>query len=178
MNKPTWQELLETGLYATAGAAAEFQDALPRLVEKGRSSLGPKFGLARVIGQLAVGGAENEIRKRSDVVVGQISEIVSALFSSSSPSARKSDEGSVDQHPRHNTESPVGAESTIIGRTASGSPEDLPISGYTTLSAQQVIARLENLSNAELEKIAIYEAAHRNRASIARAIASKRRRVE
>lgn len=178
MNKPTWQELLETGLYASAGAAAELQDALPRLVDKGRSALGPKIGIARVIGQFAVNGAEKEIHRRSDSVIGQVSELITLLFGNSSSNNAEPDESVDSCHEAEKGNSGRVKDSTIIGRTAAGSPEDLPIGGYTTLSAQQIIARLENLSNAELDGIANFELAHRNRASIARAIAAKRHKIE
>lgn len=178
MNKPTWQELLETGLYVSAGVAAELQDAFPRLVDKGRSTLGPKLDIARVIGQFAVNGAEKEIYKRSGSVIGQVSDIITLLFGDPSPE-RPQTEQSVDPHSdaeKGNSESV--ADSDVISRTVSASSDNLPIRGYTTLSAQQVIIRLENLSSAELDQIAAYELLHRNRASIARAIAAKRHKIE
>jgi len=43
---------------------------------------------------------------------------------------------------------------------------DLPISGYDQLSASQVIERLEGLSRGALERIRVYELAHRARRTI------------
>ena len=48
----------------------------------------------------------------------------------------------------------------------SGSPASLAIPGYDSLSASQVVQRLEGLSSSELEEVRRYEAAHRQRRTI------------
>jgi hypothetical protein len=47
-----------------------------------------------------------------------------------------------------------------------GSPASLAIPGYDSLSASQVVQRLEGLSSSELEEVRRYEAAHRQRRTI------------
>ncbi len=48
----------------------------------------------------------------------------------------------------------------------SGSPSSLAIPGYDSLSASQVVQRLEGLSLPELEEVRAHEAAHRQRRTI------------
>jgi len=52
------------------------------------------------------------------------------------------------------------------GPNGSGSPPSLAIPGYDSLSASQVVQRLEGLSPAELEEVRAHEAAHRQRRTI------------
>jgi len=49
---------------------------------------------------------------------------------------------------------------------ASGAGDTLPIPGYDTLSASQVVERLAGLSSDELDAVRTYEGAHRNRRTI------------
>jgi hypothetical protein len=48
----------------------------------------------------------------------------------------------------------------------SGSASGLAIPGYDSLSASQVVQRLEGLSSSELEEVRAHEAAHRQRRTI------------
>ncbi len=52
------------------------------------------------------------------------------------------------------------------GPNGSGAPESLAIPGYDSLSASQVVQRLEGLSSPELEEVRAHEAAHRQRRTI------------
>ncbi|MFA5884459.1 MAG: hypothetical protein WDA60_11455 [Acidimicrobiia bacterium] len=63
----------------------------------------------------------------------------------------------------------VGNPNTAVrgaAAAANGAAADLPISGYDLLSASQVIERLEGLSRGALERIRVYELAHRARRTI------------
>jgi hypothetical protein len=52
------------------------------------------------------------------------------------------------------------------GPNGTGSPSSLAIPGYDSLSASQVVQRLEGLSSPELEEVRAHEAAHRQRRTI------------
>lgn len=175
MSKSTWREVFETGLYATAGLVSELQDAFPRVVEKGRSSLEPKLTVARFVGQFAFGNAEKEFKRRSESAFGQASEFISLLFGPDSDKSSKEPEDSNSTK----TNSPGSRRVTKpVSRPRSASSQgakagSLPLTGYTTLSAQQVIARLDSLSASELRKVHGYESLHRKRASVLRAVESK-----
>ncbi len=177
MSKPTLTEVLESGVFAIAGALAELQDSFPKLVEKGRSNLEPKLGMAKFVGQFAVSRLENEVHKRTDSAVDQISELLSLVFGTretqQQPDTSNSEADSVTENA---SEAPVAARSNGFGGVGNPDADALPISGYRTLSAQQIIARLDSLNSRELDQIEQYESRHRNRASILRSIAAKRDR--
>lgn len=176
MANSTLKDVIETGIFAVAGMVSEVQESLPRIVEKGRASLEPKFSVARFIGEFAVKGAESEFRKKSSVFTEQMTDFVSSFLSSF---VESSDDKTFDDSVTRPSEGPVATKTSPKVRDSSkvaaeSSASRLPISGYTTLSAQQVIARLSSLSSSELETVYNFEVAHRNRSSILRAIDSKR----
>jgi hypothetical protein len=61
-------------------------------------------------------------------------------------------------------ETPSAADTTAA--PTAGAPADLPISGYDGLSASQVIERLDGMSRGALERVRVYELAHRARRTI------------
>lgn len=180
MAKSTILDAIETGLFAVVGAVSELQETFPRIVEKGKASLEPKLGVAKFVGQFAVKGAESELRKKSGDLIDQISELVFQLFDSGEEVNLSSTTDGEEAIPRE------AKNGTLRARTSRPKPSkgksqvvnDLPIAGYTTLSAQQVIARLNSLTSSELVSISIYEASHRNRSSILRAIELKRQSLD
>jgi len=64
------------------------------------------------------------------------------------------------------------AEDRVKGVLADG--DELPISGYDSLSAQEVASRLSQLSQSELTEISAYEAAHEKRRTVLTRIESLR----
>lgn len=175
MANSTLKEVIETGIFAVAGMVSEVQESFPKIVEKGRASLEPKFSVARFIGEFAVKGAENEFRKKSNLFAEQMTDLVSSFFDNF---VVPPDVDAYENEPMLSSERAV-PNTAPRSRTSSKATKgpgasSLPISGYTTLSAQQVIARLSSLNSSELETIYNFEVAHRNRSSILRAIDSKR----
>jgi ferritin-like metal-binding protein YciE len=64
-------------------------------------------------------------------------------------------------------EIPELASATLVEREAPAATNgNLPIPGYDTLNAGQVIRRLPRLSTADLRRVADYERAHRNRSGV------------
>lgn len=176
MTKPTLTQLLETGLFGIAGVVAELQESFPKLVEKGRSSLEPKLGMAKVVGQFAVARFENEFQKRTDSTVDQITDFVSLLFGQSRDSGQtQSYEDTTEASAEEERLTPGKARSNGFGGVKGTDADNLPIAGYRTLSAQQIIARLDSLNASELDQVEQYELNHRNRASILKSVASERR---
>jgi hypothetical protein len=60
----------------------------------------------------------------------------------------------------------VTPDAAVATNGASGAGDSLPIPGYDTLSASQVVERLAGLTSAELDAVRAYEGAHRNRRTI------------
>ncbi|MDG6923235.1 MAG: hypothetical protein JRN67_08095 [Nitrososphaerota archaeon] len=175
MAKPTLTQLIETGVFGIAGVAEELKESLPKLVEKGRSSLEPKLGMAKFVGQFAVARLESEFQKRTDSTVDQITDFVALLFGQSKDNGEtQSYEDKTDTSAEEERLTPGKARSNGLGGVKGIDADNLPIVGYGTLSAQQIIARLDSLNASELDQVEQYELNHRNRASILKSVASKR----
>jgi hypothetical protein len=173
--KPTLTQLMETGLFGIAGVVAELKESFPKLVEKGRSSLEPKLGMAKFVGQFAVTRFENELQKRTDTTVDQVTDFVTLLFGQSKDNGQtQSYEDRSDTSAEGERLTPGNARSNGFGGVKGIDADNLPIVGYRTLSAQQIIARLNSLNASELDQVEQYELIHRNRASILKSVASKR----
>ena len=178
MTKPTLTEVIEASLFGIAGVVVELQESLPKIVAKGKSTLEPRLGMAKFVGQFAVARVESEFQKRADTTIGQIADMVSLLLGQSKDEERyESDLGSTgDSVFSEQDISTIADVQTPIARVPTDSGH-LPITGYRTLSAQQIIARLDSLNQSELDEIDQYESENRNRASIRRSIAAKRARL-
>jgi len=69
-----------------------------------------------------------------------------------------------------------GPAAALVEGTPTGSPDvpdaaELPITDYDSLAASQVVPRLATMSAADLERVGIYERAHRNRQTILHRVA-------
>lgn len=165
-----WIDFLENGVYGAAGIFAEVQEACPKLVAKGRSSLEPKLGVARIIGKFAVQGAEKEIRKRTDLVVEELSDIIALLLGDGSSSPIPDSDVPLIHQAGNRSDDLMVSNLSVANISA----DDLPIAGYETLSAQQVIKRISSLGLEELDLLEQFERSHRNRLSILKSVSAKK----
>ncbi len=143
-------------VYAPIGLFFEAPTLLPKLAEKGRIHANN----ARLFGQFAVRHGEAELRRR----VGGLEEQASGwlkLFGlvpddrAGAAAPGPSPQTGADAVQR-NGESPAAPAATA----------ELAIPDYDSLSASQVVTRLEGLSGEELEVVRAYEVAHRGRKTI------------
>ena len=163
-------------VYAPIGLFFEGPSLLPRLARQGRVHANN----ARLFGQFAVKHGEAEVRRRLGEVEQQAVGWL-RLF------GLVPDEGAAGEG-ADRTAAPTGS---AYGRGAAGPapvtrlaaasgnghtvrPPDvgeLAIPGYDSLSASQVVTRLDGLGPDELEAIRAYEAAHRGRKTILNKVA-------
>jgi hypothetical protein len=157
-------------VYAPIGLFFEGPSLLPRLARQGRVHANN----ARLFGQFAVKHGEAEVRRRVGEVEQQAVGWLKLL-------------GLVPGEGADRAAAPTGAagpaapEATVVTRLepASGNGEgpgapdvvDLAIPDYDSLSASQVVTRLDGLGPDELEAIRSYEAAHRGRKTILNKVA-------
>jgi hypothetical protein len=143
---------LEAFVYVPVGLAVSAAELLPALARKGRERVTGQVTQARVIGQFAV--------QQGQVQAGK-------AFARAREEAehRLADLGGPTPAPAAEPE--VVEAGAVAARPTSG-PEagDLAIPGYDTLSASQVLPRLEGLAADELEAVRAYEAGHRGRKTI------------
>ena len=153
------EQWLDAALYGPVGLLLELRDRLPELAERGRQHLQTQTNVARMMGQFAV-----QIGSR------KVSEYVQ----------RQRDAAEVDDRPVAadadapvREDDPASPEPAVAAAVPSGGA--LPIAGYDTLAASQVVARLDGLDADELEAVREYEAAHRNRKTVLGKVAQLQR---
>jgi hypothetical protein len=143
------EQLLDLLVYAPLGLLLEARDLVPKLAEKGRQRMGGQVTVARMIGEIAV----RQGQRRAETFMKRLRE----------------------QPPGAATVTPDAPPTNGHGPTAAApAPSDRPtpdaaalaIPGYDTLSASQVVPRLEGLSIAELDAVRAYEVATRARKTV------------
>ncbi len=143
---------LDLFVFAPVGVALTMAEDLPALIVKGRQRFESDVRNARLVGKFVVTHGQRD-------VVGRVSRLLygGALEPPAPPAPA--------------TAAPASA------KPASGSPKpaadpadaitvDAALAGYDTLSASQVVRRLESLGPDELRAVCRHEASHRNRRTI------------
>lgn len=142
---------LDLLVYAPVGLAVSARELLPKLAERGRARLSGQVATARVVGQFAVQQGQVQGRKAFARARADAVERLDGL-------------GTTPTVPTDRVrEAPTPAARTV---TSSAAAETLAIPGYDSLSASQVLPRLDGLAAAELEAVRAYEGAHRGRKTI------------
>ena len=144
------EQLLDLLVYAPLGLLLEARDLVPKLAEKGRQRMGGQVTVARMIGEMAV----RQGQRRAETVIKRMRE------QQRGPSTPAADAPPTNGH---------GGPSPAASPAAAGPTPDaagLAIPGYDTLSASQVVPRLEGLSPEELEAVRAYEVATRGRKTV------------
>jgi hypothetical protein len=186
--KSPGDRLLELVVFGPAGLAVTIVEEFPKLVEKGRHRVEGQVHTARLVGQFAFQMGRRQIEES----LGRLGGRHEASESQNTPHPGADH---VEQGEEHGTTAPsVDTSSSVDASPPSspartqpgpieaaaapsvwvrggapngtGSPSALAIPGYDSLSASQVVQRLEGLSPAELEEVRAHEAAHRQRRTI------------
>ena len=166
-------------VYAPLGVAAYLRDSAPSLltvfVARGQREFnGVRRAVEERLGitqpeppptpplQRVADGIGRLASQAGSVVVGVARPVVDAATSATSSTAPTNGEA------MHWTsaEAAPSSEAGSTGSTGSTGATDLPITDYDGLSATQIIDRLDGLSRGALERIRVYELAHRARRTI------------
>ena len=130
-------QILDLVVYAPIGLALEAKELLPKFADRGRGQV----ALTRLAGKVAADRSQSEVRSVVHQVVDAVGAVLGEYPSDPDPTP---DEADLDL-----TVDPV-----------------LPIDGYDTFSAPQLLPHLTPLSAAELDAVLAYEQAHRSRATV------------
>jgi hypothetical protein len=180
---PLSERVLDLLVFVPAGIVASVVEELPKLAERGRSRLEVRVNSARAVGEFAFKAGHRELRRRSDGLRQR-----GADPSPPPPADRPEARYPIRTIPRNppprnpsragaappSAPAPVPGPSVTPGpgtRTASANghvPEvgSLAIPGFDTLSASQVVQRLDGLTRTELVSVRAYETATRRRRTI------------
>jgi len=143
------EQLLDLLVYAPLGLLLEAKDLLPKLAQKGRQRMGGQVTVARMIGEMAV----RQGQRRAESVLKRLRE----------PSGAGTPPADTPPTNGHRA-APAAPAPTVAGPTTDAA--GLAIPGYDTLSASQVVPRLEGLTPTELDAVRAYEVATRARKTV------------
>jgi hypothetical protein len=136
-------------LVAPIGVAVSVAEELPELIAEGRRRLELQLGNALFVGRFVVNQKQRELSARLDALLGN-------------GAPRKVDDAtgtaeSAPPPPGPERRAPDPAAAAIVAGA---------LADYDTLSASQVVRRLESLGPEELDAVRRYEASTRNRRTI------------
>jgi hypothetical protein len=170
------EQLLDVALYAPLGLALSARERLPELAERGRREIDSRVPAARFVGQMVLDQGSKEVKKRVDDLPRRVKEVLTGLgllaastLLDDDQSPGPDDDGEpasapVPAVPATNAVEPVVPPIVVpVADAPDAEAASLPIPGYDTLSASQVVQRLPGLSADELDAVSTYEAARRAR---------------
>jgi hypothetical protein len=153
----TARRLVETAVYAPIGLAAVAAEQLPTWVESRRQQFEQRVVLSRIIGKLVVDQGLRDLRRRFDARSSQ------PATASPAPAAAPV----VTTTPAVVAPVPDAVPAPAAEAPATALPlRPLPIEGYDSLAAPQVLDRLDGLDADELAAVAAHERSHRHRRTI------------
>ena len=145
------EQLLNLFLYAPIGLLSKGSEALPELVERGRT----QASNARVIGQFALGATNAKARKSLSDAEAHFQEFLRIVGESAHPSSKASESSSSSSSTKKAT-----AEASV-----NHGVEDL-IKDYDNLTAAQILPFLAPLGAEQLDRIETYEQSQRARKTV------------
>lgn len=171
--EPLSERVLDLLIFVPAGIVVSVVEELPKLAERGRSKLGVRVSSARSVGHFAFKAGHRELRRRTRLHGGS----GEPSAPSAEPERGRYPIRTIPRNPPPRSGAPAPAApgppaAPVTGGSASVAnghvPEvaSLAIPGFDTLSASQVVQRLDGLSRAELVSVRAYETATRRRRTI------------
>jgi len=147
-------------VFAPVGLALTALEDLPGLITKGRQRVEQEISNARIVGKFVVDQGQREVGQR-------LGDLMGRGEASPSPDAPPS-AAAAGEAPTVATEAP---DTPVATPKPAPDPADADaveraLAGYDTLSASQVVRRLESLGPDELRAVGRHEASHRNRRTI------------
>jgi hypothetical protein len=178
---------LELCVFAPVGAAVSLAEELPELIEKGRHRVELQLSNAHVVGRFVVHKGRRDLAGRIEEILANGVQAARAAETADQEAAEKEaaektvlpdvpDVPDVPPVPAATAMSPTPAvpvdrAAPVAAPGTAGDPGaeatvQRALADYDTLSASQVVRRLESLGRDELRAVLRYEAAHRNRRTI------------
>ncbi len=161
--KSPLRRTLDLCVFAPVGAAVTLAEELPELIEKGRRRVELQVGNAHVVGRFVVHKGRRDLAGRIDEILNngvEAARAAEATERATEPTAPAAPSAPVPP-PAPVVSAPQAAPDPMAEATVRRS-----LSDYDTLSASQVVRRLESLGQEELRAVQRYEASHRNRRTI------------
>ena len=185
--QPLSERFLDLFVFLPAGLIVTVAEELPRLAERGRERLGVQVNSARAVGHFAVKAGTSELKKRSEGLKRSGNPPAGGRTSTTPPThgnttaEPKTPTGGAPPRlrtipyppdrpaPGKSVDAPEAAPSPPPSRKVDAHIPDvasLAIPGFDTLSASQVVQRLDGLNRTELVAARAYETSTRGRRTI------------
>jgi hypothetical protein len=180
------EKALDLFVYAPLGLLLNADEVVPQLIEKGKQQV----ATARVFGKVAVDKGQTRATKAIAKVQEQANEVVDQLSNNRRPDpdtpipapSTKAAPATPTPAPAVATTGPRAIGPTSLDPSTAGAKANGPkptgpaaatlaIPDYDSLSASQVVPRLDGLSAQELDAVRRYELANRGRKTILNKIA-------
>lgn len=145
------ERLLDLFLYAPIGLVTSGTEHLDEYVRKGRE----RAVVARTMGEFALRGVDDRVASAFGGMETMVREFLRIVVASSGP--RRSSTSAAPPSPP--------APSTATADTPGTGVDDL-VPGYDGLTAREIVALLDTLDPAGLDRVESHESAGRNRSTI------------
>jgi hypothetical protein len=177
-DRPLNERLLDLLVFVPAGIAVSVVGELPKLASVGRSHLEVRVSSARAVGQFALKAGRDEFRRRSQGLFPGRASGHRPPGPPTPPGAGPEPAGPASAaSPLRSVGQETDGRGGALGGTAPPAPpttvnghvppvSTLSIPGFDTLSASQVVQRLDGLNRSELVAVRTYEASSRGRRTI------------
>ncbi len=152
---------LDVGVYAPLGALVELRDGLPRWAGVGRGAVERRIVTARSLGQIVVA----QVERRLPDVLGDLAERGEEILVGWGVAPRPAPTAAPSSPVTDAVVVPPDVAPEVVAAPGP-SVESLPVADYDSLSAVQVLPRLEALAPAQLAAVRAYERANRGRRTI------------
>ena len=174
--------LLDVVFYAPLGLALKAAEELPKLAAHGREKVGSQSDLARMVGKMAVAQGRRKVddllerRSPADVPPDPPPPAADFVAGPSGGAVPVRDRGPSNPDAAVPVPAPPVAPDVAAPGDVAPTPaaDTLPIPGYDSLSASQVVQRLAGLAPDELEAVRAYEQAGRGRKTVLLRVAQLR----
>ena len=157
------QKALDFFVFAPVGVALTVAEDLPGLVSKGRQRIEGQIRNAKVIGQFVVTQGQQDLTQR-------IGKLLHPEPASPDAPAPAEEAGPAAPAPVPAAPAPAAAPEPAPAKPDPNPADALiveqALADYDTLSASQVVRRLESLGPDQLRAVHRHEASHRNRRTI------------
>lgn len=163
------QRLLDVFVFAPAGLMVTAIEEFPRLVERGRERVTGRITSAKTIGSFVVTTGRNQLNKRAEEVRKNRSGGADGPKAEQPADARSVPPPDAPVVRAASTPSRSASPGTATPEAASvadATSSPLAIPGFDTLSASQVVQRLDGLTADELLAVRAHESGHRGRRTI------------
>jgi hypothetical protein len=166
-DRPLNERILDLLVFVPAGIATSVVEELPKLANRGRERLEVRMSSARSVGEFVVKAGHDELRRRSERLLhrGRPPSDHPGRPDTDGPGRPTAGPTGVVPDPSPAGPAPAPAAPTT-GNGHVPPVGTLAIPGFDTLSASQVVQRLDGLTRGELVAVRAYESSTRGRRTI------------